>query len=132
MPVTTHAMWTEAGVELVLFLPFFVQLIPVAGEGPPALFHPPIPMANDGPPTCLCSKIFSQNMVNSINTKIWEIPQVWENYGNCRNYEKKIEHSLHVSLDNMRRNKSHPSSPAPADANVHAQAGGFFHEKCDL
>ena len=70
MTVTTHAMWTEGGVESVLFQPFCVQQKPVVVEEPLALFHPRIPMANEGPPALLCSKSFTQNMIEI--TKVME------------------------------------------------------------
>ena len=81
--MTTHAMWTEGGVELVPFLTFCVQPIPVVVEGPLAVFHPRIPMAYEEPPAILCSKI---------STQIWhKLQKLGENYGgyeNRGNYEK--------------------------------------------
>ena len=65
----------EGGAELVLFLPFLVQPIPVGVEGPPAL---------------VWSKIFTQNMAKM--TK-----KIRENYGNCRDcgyYNRNLYLSL--------------------------------------
>ena len=90
MTVATHAIWTEGGVEVVLFLPFVVQLIPVAAEGPSALLHPPIPMRGHLP---VVLQDFHPKYGNNYK-------KILKNYSNYRNYGviKNSHPNLYVSL----------------------------------